>query len=119
MQSKFVKVAKRKRPRSGGHANGSTNGTASDDGSADDNGGGSFEWREARFVFVVVFSHATLSVTVKEGRDLTMPKKPLHGAIAIQHVQQGDHERTLHLARSGAGSSGREEDGSAVRCFSL
>ena len=61
-----------------------------------------FQWQEARFVSVVVFSHAVATLLLKEGGlSLKSGSKPLSAKLAIASLKQGEQELTLPLAREG------------------
>lgn len=62
-------------------------------------GSSGFVWKEARFVFVVVFSHAAIRINVKEGA-FNIAKSDVHAALQIAEVAQGQREYTLPLHSS-------------------
>ena len=64
---------------------------------------GNFVWKEARFIFVVVFSHATVTLSVKEGA-FGMPggKGAMHATIKVAELKQGVKDHTLELRHEGS-----------------
>ena len=57
---------------------------------------GSFVWKEARFIFVVVFSHAVIKINTKEGAR-NRSHATLSCQIPISEVEQGQREYTSQL----------------------
>ena len=61
-----------------------------------------FTWEEARFVFVVVFSHAEATINIKEGAfNLGPGNKVISGKFSIKDLEQGKSTVEVQLCREG------------------
>jgi hypothetical protein len=62
--------------------------------------GTKFTWDEARFVFVVVFSHAEVLLNIKEGAfNIGAGNGRVEARIRVADLQQGDSVETLDLRK--------------------
>jgi hypothetical protein len=62
--------------------------------------GNKFTWEEARFVFVVVFSHAEVLLNIKEGAfNIGNGTGRVAARIRVADLKQGDSVKTLDLRK--------------------
>ena len=80
---------------------------------------GKFVWREARFIFVVVFSHAAIKINVKEGA-FNIAKSDVSATLQIADVEQGQREYSLKMHSAENGEVRRlSMPARSVRCVGL